>query len=253
MRTLLTILILSALTCKGQNTTTDVKNSQTFKSFYSAIRHQFILIDSLREANYDSVEAANDKLVQIIKSYKAAIFNFPDTLDYDLIYLAKSSDKKLALLSWDTRTGGTLIAFTTMAIFKTPQAIRTKMLADTTNETTPYTYMHYNSIHTITTADAKNIYLAWGNGQGSTALPWQELRTFSITENQLTEPEIFPDKTSSVYVEFDLHAFKDDQKVPVIRIKNSGKTFQVPIEGERQGFSGKYKTYIFNEKVFTAK
>lgn len=254
MRLLLTILFLSILTCKGQGCNTAVKNSKPFKNFYATIRQQFITIDSLREANYDSVEQANDKLINIIRRFKENIFDFPDTLDYDLIYLSKSSDKKLALVSWDTRTGGTLIAFTTMAIYKTPQGIiKTKMLLDTTDENMPYTYMHYNLINTITSLDGKQIYLTWGNGQGSTALPWQELRAFAISNNKLIEPTIFPNSDSKIFIEFDLHAFKDNQKVPVIRIKDSGKTIQVPIEGKKQGFSGKYKTYYFNGKVFKAK
>ncbi len=44
-----------------------------------------------------------------------------------------------------TRTGGTMIAFTTMAIFKIPQGITTKMLLDKVDEGMSYTYMHYNS------------------------------------------------------------------------------------------------------------
>jgi len=54
----------------------------------------------------------------------------------------KSSDRQLALISWDTRTGGTMIAFTTMAIFKSPQGLKTKMLLDTADENMSFTYMH---------------------------------------------------------------------------------------------------------------
>lgn len=149
--------------------------------------------------------------------------------------------------------GGTLIAFTTMAIYRTTQGIKTKMLLDTTDENMPYTYMHYNSMNTVTNSEGKKIYLTWGNGQGSTALPWQELRAFSITNNKLSEPIIFPNLDSRIFVEFDLHAFRNKQKVPVIRVKDGGKTIQVPVEGKKQGFSGEYKTYYFNGKVFQAK
>ena len=146
-----------------------------------------------------------------------------------------------------------MIAFTTMAVFKTPEGITTKMLLDTIEVNMPFTYLHYNSINTITHSSGKEIYLAWGNGQGSTALPWQELRAFSISNNELIEQKIFPNAATNIQVEFDLHAFREDQKVPVIKIKNSGRVIQVPIEGDKQGFSGKYKSYIFNGKVFKAK
>jgi hypothetical protein len=143
-----------------------------------------------------------------------------------------------------------MIAFTTMAIFKTSQGVKTKMLLDTSDESMPYTYMHYNSVNTVTTSDGKKVYLAWGNGQGSTALPWQELRAFSIADGELVEPKIFPDTASKIFMEFDLHTFSDEQRVPSIRVKDGGKTIQLPIEGAKQGFSGKYKTYVFNGKAF---
>jgi hypothetical protein len=97
--------------------------------------------------------------------------------------------------------------------------------------------MHYNSVNTIKATNGRSIYLAWGNGQGSTALPWQELRAFSIVNGRLIEPKIFPDKMSKVYVEFDLHAFNEEQRVPSIKIKDCGRTIRVPIEGAKQGFS----------------
>ena len=248
MKSLLTIIFFYTLTCEGQNKFDSAQ--KTFKSFYSKITRQFVIIDSLRNVDFDQLEAANNEVIKILNAYKAEIFNFSDTLDYDLIYLVKSSDKKLALISWDTRTGGTMIAFTTMAIFKSSQSIETKMLLDTTDENMPLTYMHYNSINTITKHSGERVYLAWGNGQGSTIIPWQELKAFSIFRSKLIEPKIFPNSASSIQVEFDLNSFPNNQKVPVVKIENGGTTIQVPIENDRQGFSGKYKTYVFNGKVF---
>lgn len=242
--------IFFTLTCEGQNKFDT--SQKTLKSFYSKITRQFVIIDSIRNIDYDQLEAANNEVIKILKDYKAEIFNFPDTFDYDLLYFVKSSDKKLALISWDTRTGGTMIAFTTMAIFKSPQSIETKMLLDTTDENMPLTYMHYNSINTITKHSGERVYLAWGNGQGSSIIPWQELKAFSILRSELIEPKIFPNSASSIQVEFDLNSFPNNQLAPAIKIKNGGRTIQIPIENDRQGFSGKYKTYVFNGKVFKA-
>lgn len=255
MKTLLTTLFLWSFICHGgQVGHGNSVKTLPFREFYKTITKQFAKIDSLHQSGgYDSLVNENDKVVSILNHYKTYLFDFPDSLDYDLIYLTKSADKKLLLVSWDTRTGGTMIAFTTMAIFKTPQGVKTKMLMDTTYESMPHTYMHYNSVNIVTTTEGKNIYLAWGNGQGSTALPWQELRAFSVANGQLIEPKIFPDKTSKIFIEFDLHSFEEDQRVPSIRIKNGGKTIQVPIESEKQGFSGKYRTYVFNGKAFKPK
>jgi hypothetical protein len=253
MRILLIIITLWSVVCHGQVGRGDYVKTFSFKNIYQKITKQFARIDSLQQSGgYDSLENENEKVISILNQYRTHLFNFPDTLNYDLIYLTKSADKRFVLVSWDTRTGGTLIAFTTMAIFKTPQGVVTRMLVDTSDESMPYSYMHYNSVNTIKATNGRSIYLAWGNGQGSTALPWQELRAFSIVNGQLIEPKIFPDKMSKIYVEFDLHAFSEKQRVPSIKIKDCGRTIQVPIEGAKQGFSGKYKTYTFNGKNFVA-
>jgi len=147
MKLLLTIFFISILICHGQGYKTSLKKSKQFTDFYNAITQQFIIIDSLRLSDYDSFEKANNKLVNIINEFKTDIFDFKDSLDYDLIYLIKSSDKKLALISWDTRMGGTMIDFTTLAVYKTPEGIKIKMLLDATDENMPDTYMHYNSLN----------------------------------------------------------------------------------------------------------
>jgi hypothetical protein len=92
--------------------------------------------------------------------------------------------------------------------------------------------------------------VAWGNGQGSTSLPWQEVRAFALDQNELTEPAIFPDNSSGIMVEFDLNRFRDRQKVPVIKVNERKKQIRVPVQSEREGFTGKYKTYVFEDRKF---
>jgi hypothetical protein len=254
MKTVLIAFCLCAFSCYGQVGRGDSLKTKPFEEFYQIITKQFAKIDSLQHSgDYDFLENENQKVQSIINRFKDQLFNFPDSLNYDLIYLTKSADRNLVLVSWDTRTGGTMIAFTTMAIFKSFEEVKTKMLVDTTDEIMAHSYMHYNNIKTVITSGSRKIYLAWGNGQGSTLLPWQELRAFSIINGKLVEPKIFPDKTSKIFIEFDLHSFRDEQKVPTIKIKEDGKIIQVPIEEANQGFSGKYRTYVFTGKTFRLK
>ncbi len=238
------IILLLILPFFAQGQTTPLEN------FYKEIRRQFFLIDSLRFKDDDYETIGNDSVVSILRKYKENILNFPDTLDYDHVYIAKSADKNLALVSWDTRMGGTMIDFATVAIFKSGNEVKFAYLKDSVEEGTGNTMAHYNSIHTITTDKGKKIYLAWGNGQGSTQLPWQELRAISIVKGTLGAPDVFPGEGSSIFISFDLSHFKDDERVPTIKVLNGGKTIRVPIPAENGGTTGKYKSFAFNGQVY---
>src|SRR5690348_568139 len=98
--------------------------------------------------------------------------------------------------------------------------------------------MHYDTIYTV--QSGQTFYLAQGFGQGSTALPWQELRAFSIKNDKLINLKIFPEKKADIFVEFDTHNFKGGQRIPTIKVKSSGKTILIPIGTDDEGFSGKY-------------
>lgn len=219
--------------------------------FYKKIERQFRIIDSVGLKDSDLLEAENEKIPAIIRQYKDHILNFNDTLDYDLVYIAISEDRNFALVSWDTRMGGTMIDFATMAIYRTAAGVKASMLVDSVEDGTGNTLMHYNKVHTIKTTSGRKFYLAWGNGQGSTALPWQELRAFSIVKNELTAPNVFPGQGSSIFISFDTHAFKEGEKIPTIGIRDGGKTLHVPIPTEESGFTGKYRILKFNGKEFS--
>ena len=241
MRLLILVLLLP-LFVQGQTT--------PLNKFYGALEKQFTAIDSLRATNIDAVEICNDSVLAIIKNYKSDILNFPDTLDYDLVYIAKSSDKNFALVSWDTRLGGTMIDFATVAIYRTGKEVTAVLLLDSTEGDAGNTLLHFNAVHTITTTNGKKIYLGWGNGQGSTAIPFQELRAFSIVRGRLEAPIIFPGDGSSIFISFDRSAFKQNEKVPTIKVLDGGKTIRIPVPAENGGVTGKFRSLAFNGQVY---
>lgn len=241
-----------------------LKSFESLNKFYRQIKKQFWNIDSMEEikridsvVDYDKIDSlhqiANNNVIETIKKYKKEILQFPNTSDYDLLYIAKSSDRKFALVSWDTRFGGTMIDFASIAIFETKNNVIGKMLLDLPegeDRDSPNTLMHYNLIETIISSDGTKIYLAWGNGQGSTALPWQEVRAFTIQDDNLIQPSIFPKNDTYLQVAFDTHSFKEDERIPTIKIKNKGKDILVPIPNDSEGFSGRYKHYYFDGKNY---
>ena len=218
--------------------------------FSTKVRQQFAKIDSSRSGNYDALPVENDRLEKIIHTYRNYLFNFPDTLDFDFLYIVKSPDSQLVLVSWDTRMGGTMIEFATIAVFKTAGGIKSFKIVDKESEEMSNTYMHYNTIHEVVSGKGSKIYLAWGNGQGSTLLPWQEIRAFKISNGNLSQPRIFPKSNSYVSVTFDLSKFNPNDQVPTIKVKDKGRTIEVPIAADDDSFTGKYRIYAFNGESF---
>jgi hypothetical protein len=256
-------LILSSVLSYGQSNL-PLKSHENLNEFYSQIKKQFKNIDSMEYSkrtdsviDYDKIDSLHQvaikNVIEIIKKYKNEILFFPDTLDYDLLYIARSSDRKFALVSWDTRFGGTMIDFASIALFKTNNNVLAKMvlnLPEVEGGDSSNTLMHYNLIETAISNDGTKTYLAWGNGQGSTAIPWQEVRAFRIMNDNLIQPAIFPKSDTYVQVSFDTHSFKEDEKIPTIKIKNKGKDIFVPIPNDSEGFSGRYKHYYFDGKNY---
>jgi hypothetical protein len=250
---ILSFLIIAALQAGAQKKAGRATKGKNTIGLYPAAQKHFNLIDSLRWKDVEGLEAENEKLIQTIARHRAEIFNLDDAHDFDLLYIAKSPDNKFSLVSWDTRMGGTMIIFATMAIFKTADGtINYKMLTDSIETGIEHSLMRYDTLYSINTAKG-NLYLAQGRGQGSTVLPWQELRAFRIENNQLVNPVVFPDKKYKLFVEFDTHQFSDRDKIPTIKIRESGKTILLPIPTEQEGFSGKYQTLVFSGFVYKVK
>jgi hypothetical protein len=97
------------------------------------------------------------------------------------------------------------------------------------------------------------VYLARGFGQGSTALPWQELKAFKIQYGKLYSPQIFPGNKTELWVEFDLTKFSEGQLVPTIKVKDRGKTILLPVATENEGFSGKYQLLTLGKSTYKVK
>lgn len=145
--------------------------------------------------------------------------------------------------------GGTMIDFATMAIYQTSNGDTiSKMLIDTSESPIGNTLMHYDNLYSIKEAD-KTIYIAHGFGQGSTALPWQELRAFQINGKQLINPSIFPEQKPNLFIEFDTHKLKREE-IPMILVIDSAKTISSPIPTDDEGFSGKYQKLVFRDRIY---
>jgi hypothetical protein len=222
--------------------------------FYKELGQRFARIDTIAQEGAeviildpDGLQRANDSLRNLLLNSKELVFDLPDTADFDLLFLSKSEDKQLCLVSWDTRMGGTMIDFTTMAFYKTSSGIQASEIEE---ENGDHTKLHFDTLHTLVGKDQKKIYLAYGYGQGSLALPWQEVRAFSIQDNNLVTPPVFPGNEFRLFVEFDTHEFDEGNELPRIKWKKNGKQILMPRPTAAGGFAGKYTSLQFNGSVF---
>jgi len=224
------------------------------QEFYKELNQRFARLDTLRDSNIDVLVRdpdirlrAADSLASFLKENAAMFFELPDSADFNLVYLAKSADHNLCLVSWDTRLGGTLIDFATLLCYRSASGIEARLLLDEMEDNTK---IHYDKVYTLTTGDGRNIYLAHGFGQGSVALPWQDVRAFAIENNTLAMPAVFPGAQNRMFLEFDTQEFAEGEAVPVVRWEKGGKVIKVPARTESGGVTGKYITIKFNGSRF---
>lgn len=213
------------------------------------VARHFAVNDSLHIVDPDKTQ--DTTLQAILDRYKPGIFNQVDSIDR--LTILKSEDKKLCLISWNTGMGGTMIDFASMAIYKTNAGIYvTKMLVETDNSGETFNRkMLYRKLYAVSATTGEVYYLAHGVGQGSTALPWEEVRAFQLKDDQVKDAAIFPKNLPNIFIEFDTHQFKDHESVPNITIEDQGRKIRVPKPDENEGFSGNWMNLVFDGRSFT--
>jgi len=243
-------IILIFSNCQNAGTKKkDQASAGSRPEFYAKIQQHFNLIDSFQKTDIDQLSAENQKLRETIEQFKYVIADLRDSSDPRSLYIVSSGDKKLHLISWNTRMGGTMIDFTTMAVYQTQCGYTvTRTLSDSSENPPVDPIMHYQGISTISTPDGP-VYIAHGFGQGSTILPWEEVRAIRIDVDRLIFPRIFPDAKSNLFVEFDRTNLRSGE-IPVIQISENGKIISTPVPDDHEGFTGKYQTYVFKDSVY---
>jgi hypothetical protein len=220
-------------------------------SFYALIKARFRTIDSLRHPlrDIDSFTAESDKIFSIIKSNRDIVINLRDTSNFDYLDVARSADSALCIISWDTRQGGTNIDYASVVLYKAGNITGYKKMEDTSDGDIDNPQIYYGGIFTIPSGN-QAIYLAFGFGQGSTALPWQQVKAFMIKGDTLISPAIFPGNQHALFVEFNTNAFTSPQRVPTFKFDQQNLTLKVPVPLAKGGFGGRYYKLKFDKGKF---
>lgn len=226
------------------------------------LKIQFQTLDSLKHSTVDSdsteiyLNQANDKIFLLLSSMvKDNEFHICNPSDSSDISYAISSDKKLALLSWDTRLGGTMCAYTSCAIFKTENEFKVKWLNnfmhDTTTEFSELNYASYSDIYSMTMKNGKTVYLTYGYGVSQTLCPWRTIKAFIISDD-LDELKIFPKGKSELICDYNFTYLNPNNlpdSVIEIRFSDTKNKLEIPIIKHGRP-SGKSTSLTFDGNLF---
>ncbi|SIT21175.1 hypothetical protein SAMN05421788_105114 [Filimonas lacunae] len=231
------------------------KKAKVSNAFFEAMDRNYLRVDSLLKEYPDSAVTENEKVYDIIRQHSKQLFLLPDTIYNGDISIVVSADKKLCLVSWNTHLGGTLKWFESMALFYTADgSLQTQMVQDNEHlfgEENSSSLIFYDTLYSFP-AGKETLYIAYGTGQGSALLSWQQLSALAIDGQKLLRKKVFPGNKSNWLVEFDISKLKREE-IPMIEVMDSGRLVRMPIATDEGGFSFRYDLLEFRDSMFWVK
>jgi hypothetical protein len=161
-----------------------------------------------------------------------------------MVSYISSDDRRLKFMSWDTKQGGTMIHFATVAIFQVRDSLKVELMLDESGENL---FENFHEIHTIQNDQGETLYLVKAYGIGSTLARLLTLRFFQV-RNGLTPVPVFPDGENQITVGYDA---PHGDTVVDIKILEQGRKVLVPVVDGDQ-LTGDYNELNFNGVTFAS-
>lgn len=255
------------------------KNNVNYKSNFDCnnlrqkIKETRLLIDSFLSSNKyfidvknaDKVDSLNSNLINYLN--ELAIDDRFQTCNVNLgyeFYSILSSDKRFCITSWNTNRGGTMIDFTNVVIYKTTKKTFVKQLLYGDSDDKDNSKIMFDTLFTIHNNKGQAIYIAYGFGQESYAMPFKVIKAFMITDSLIENINIFPKEINSLefndpncqgvfLIEYDLQKFKNNDQIQEIKFANGGLEIKIPIIKENGRPSKKYYSLFFDGEKYVRK
>ncbi len=203
---LLLLLLIPCLQCKKVDRDIDGSNTKS-----SSLTHGIELIDSvaillhnLNKLNVDStnfakgasqINQAISKILEEVSNPKILIdFTKIDDLDEGLS-LSMTQDTSMAILSWDSRLGGSSPEIKSVALLQNNQKIKSFPLHGLS--------ARFTDIFILNQQSQAPIYIFKGNGRSSGIEGYVTLHAYRF-KNGLSKALIFPNNKSSITIEYTL-------------------------------------------------
>ncbi|MBL7718515.1 MAG: hypothetical protein JNL72_06755 [Flavipsychrobacter sp.] len=237
-----------------------VEPSKELPAFADSIRAYLLAIDGAKENdNYDTLAIVNAALLRYLEyasvTYPALLnVDFPgvDTLGMAIL---TSDDRKFRIYCWDTRTGGTMRFFNSVAQYSTNTGAATMTFNDIASGDIG---VWYPKLHTITTQTRGTIYLAHTRAIASSRDVADGISAYAIADDGRLNDSIVAFKTATknlndISYSYDYHSNIDDStgaQRNTLRLSEDKRTLYVPIVGDNEQVTSRSLVYKFDGDYF---
>jgi hypothetical protein len=186
--------------------------------------------------------------------WKDATIRLNDSENPMSIYLL-SDDEKLAIITWNSQLGGTMLDIEGIAIFETPEGVKTKTLfanekggSDFINDSG----MSYQELYTLTNSKGVATYYAYGMSSMSSMMPVYVLTAFQVSNDLVQNVPVVKGENNAFFMSYDL-INTPDIEINGFVFSADKKKITVPQSNSDAMPTGKNADYIFNGDEYEKK
>jgi len=192
----------------------------------------------------DSLPKVNQEIISLLKQIPTNKGLQNCDLDFDMATYISSDDRRLRFMSWDTKQGGTMIDFATVAIFQDKDSLKVKLLLTEFGENL---FENFYEIYTIQDNRSEALYLVKAYGIGSTLVRQLSVKVFQV-KNGLTQVAIFPNGQNEITLGYETSS---QDTLFDIKVLEQGKKLLIPIV-DGDSLTGDYDELNFNGATFAS-
>jgi len=212
-----------------------------------------------RQTNNDSINQANDKIMELLLYYTS---KYPKTINYKFSRLSKegleiatSDDTKFRIYSWDTFLGGTMQIWANVFQFNDDKVRSINSEESFTTSYDEHTSGAYSKIFTPDTNNNK-IYLAYRSARTDGHSAYDAIKLFKIENKRLNYTvKLIKTKsgiTNTLGFDYDFTTApeKNGEIDQLIFCEDKGKTIRFPVVNDNARVTNRWITYRFNGQYF---
>lgn len=197
----------------------------------------------------DTVDAACDRLNALLLKWSgsASFMQAPlKRAQAKGLAIAKSTDNKLRVYSWDTLTGGSAHIFQTVFQYQTAAGKFVGMSKPAGGQDDLGAC--YTTVKSVGTANGGVVYVLVGDLIGSNIDQGHNIVAYTI-KGKLAEARVFEER-GKLSSSIDLWVEGAEAEQMEVKFADQNKTIKIPMADKDRHLTGKYKIYKFNGSKF---
>ena len=163
------------------------------------------------------------------------------------VYLL-SPDKKLAIITWNSELGGTMINLQGIAIFETAKGVKTQKLFDNKKRNDNFG-MSYRELYALTNKSGKTTYYAYGISKAASLILIDVIHGFQITDKLVENVQVAKGEEFGITRVYDFTDVKDIKMNGFI-FSDDKKQITVQESDEHDIPTGKNSIYVFDGNMY---